>query len=170
MTAGAPRLAEQSVRPFRREVVASFSSYLEARRAIDNLAALGFPVGRVNVVGQGLQIVTGEPPRTRWVWIFEAALAGAVVGALAMLLGVLADLGMAELSAGWVGAGLLCGMLAGIVVELLATARQGPYPELRLFADRYDLAVDPGIADEAVAAIEAAEEAAQSPSHRERPV
>ena len=161
MTAGAYRPAERSVRPFRREVVASFSSYLEAQRAIDKLAELGFPVERVNVVGQGLQIVTGEAPRTRRLWIFEAGLAGGVVGALAMLLGVLAGMSMAELSAGWVGAGVFCGTLGGIAVEVLSTARHGPSPELRLFADRYDLAVDPGIADEATEALEAAEEAAE---------
>lgn len=161
MSATAARPGEQSVRPFRREVVASFSSYLEARRAIDNLAALDFPVERVNVVGQGLQIVTGEAPRRRWLSLLEAGLAGAVVGALATLLGVLAELGAAELNAVWIGSGLICGMLGGVSVDVLWSARRGPSPELRLFADRYDLAVDPGIADEAVAAIEAAEGAAE---------
>jgi hypothetical protein len=161
MSAAASRPAEQSVRPFRREVVASFSSYLEARRAIDDLAALGFPVERVNVVGQGLQIITGEASRKRWLSLLEAVLAGAVVGALAMLLGVLAGLDGAALSATWIGSGLISGALGGVSVEVLWSARHGPGAELRLFADRYDLAVDPGIADEALAAIEAAER----PSH-----
>jgi hypothetical protein len=169
MSTVASRPAEQPVRPFRREVVASFSSYLEARRAIDNLAALGFPVERVNVVGQGLQIVTGEAPRRRWLSLLEAALAGAVVGAFAMLLGVVTDLGGAALSAAWIGSGLFCGTLGGVSVDVLWSARRGPGPELRLFADRYDLAVDPGIADEAVAAIEAAEEAAESRWHETSP-
>jgi hypothetical protein len=171
MSATAARPGEQSVRPFRREVVASFSSYLEARRAIDNLGALGFPVERVSVVGQGLQIVTGEVPRRRWLSLLEAALAGAVVGALAMLLGVLADVGAAELNAAWIAAGVFCGLLGGISVDVLWSAHGGPSPELRLFADRYDLAVDPGIADEAVAAIEAAESrwGETSPQDPERP-
>jgi hypothetical protein len=157
MSATAARPPEQSVTPFRREVVASFSSYLEARRAVDNLEALGFPVERLHVVGQGLQIVTAETRRRRWVFVLEAWLAAAVVGALTALLAGLADLGAAGLSAGWIGFGLACGVLGGAAVQLLSSARRGPSPELRLFADRYDLAVDPGVAEEAVAAIEAAQ-------------
>jgi hypothetical protein len=157
MTARASSPADQSSRPFRREVVASFSSYLEAQRAIDDLARLGFPVERVNVIGQGLQIITGEPARRRWVSVLEPGLAGALVGALVAMLGVLADVRGAGFTAAWIGFGLVCGIVAGVSVDLLGSARHGPSPELRLFADRYDLAVDPGIADEAVATMEAAE-------------
>lgn len=140
---------------FRREVVASFSSYIESQRAVDQLARAGFPAERVRIVGQGLRIVTGENGGKRWSPLIEAILTGAIVGALLTLLAVLAEVGAAELGTSWTLSGIACGALGAAAAHIFSRGRRGPAPGVRLFADRYDLTVDPGLAEEAADAIDA---------------
>jgi hypothetical protein len=137
---------------FHREVVASFSSYLEAERALEFLERKGLPVERVSIVAQGLQVVTQEQPAARVSRAVEAGIAGATVGAVTALLGWLAGF-WADPTAP-LSAGTVCGVLGALAAEHVSLGRRGPGTEVRLSADRYDLAVDPRVADEIAEAID----------------
>jgi hypothetical protein len=141
---------------FRREVVASFSAYREAERAVGYLARRRLPAEQISIVGQGLRLVHGDRRRSVVTRILEPALAGAVVGALFTLLAALADLGggIAETNLAALAFGSACGALAGLSADRIAAERHLHEPEIRLFADRYDVTVDPGIAEEATRAID----------------
>jgi hypothetical protein len=154
--ASRPARDEQAAAGYHREVVASFSSYHEAERAVDFLAGQRFPDGRIAIVGQGLRLVHGERRRRRLDRVLEPALAGAVVGALFTLLAALSGLGggVADMSLAALTFGAACGTLAGLGAERVAADRRPPEPEVRLFADRYDVAVDPAIAEEAARAFD----------------
>jgi hypothetical protein len=141
---------------YHREVVASFSSYLEAERALDYLVERRFPQQRMAIVGQGLRLVPGELPGGRVARALEAGLAGAVVGGLAILAAVLLDVGIGDagLTYGAAGTGAMCGVLGALAAHVTAIGRRVPGSEIRLFANRYDIVADLGIADEAAAAID----------------
>jgi hypothetical protein len=149
---------------FRREVVASFSAYREAERAVGYLARRRLPPEQIAIVGQGLRVVRENPRRTLVARILEPALVGAAVGALFTLLVSLAGLGggMAETNFAALAFGTACGALAGLSAERIAAERHLHEPEIRLFADRYDVTVDPGIAKEAARAIDDGQRAAPS--------
>lgn len=146
--AGSP--ADRVAAPgYHRETVASFSSYLEAERAIARLASRGLPVDRVSIVAHGLRVVSEEQPAARVSRASEAALAGLPVGALAALLGWLVGL--------WddASAPLAVGTASGVLpAEQVAFGRRGPATAVRLSAERYDLSADPRFADEIAEAIE----------------
>jgi hypothetical protein len=141
---------------YHREVVASFSSYLEAERALDYLVERRFPEQRMAVVGQGLRLVPGELPGGRVARALEAGIAGAVVGVLAILAAVLLDVGIGDvgLTYGAAATGAACGILGALAAHVAAIGRRVPGSEIRLFADRYDIVADLGIADEAAAVID----------------
>jgi hypothetical protein len=108
------------------------------------------------IVGQGLRLVPGELPGGRVARMFEAGLAGAAVAGLAILAAALLDLGggAADLTYGALATGGLCGLLGALAAEVTAAGRRVPGSEVRLFADRYDVAVDRTIAEEAASAID----------------
>jgi hypothetical protein len=141
---------------YHREVVASFSSYREAEHAVDYLVEKQLPMDRLAIVGQGLRLVPDELPGTRVARALEAGLAGAVVGGLAILAAALLGLGIgdADLTYGAPTAGAACGLLGALAAQVTAIGRRVPGAEIRLFADRYDVVADLGIADDAVAAID----------------
>lgn len=133
---------------FHREIVASFSSYLEAERALDCLERRHLPVERISIVAQGLRVVSQERPAERVSRAVEAGIAGATVGALATLLDWLAGFSGEPLVP--LAGGTTCGVLGGLAAEQVSLGRRGPGAEVRLSADRYDLSADPRIADEIV--------------------
>lgn len=141
---------------YHREVVASFSSYLEAERALDYLVEQRLPTQRMAIVGQGLRLVPGELPGGRVARVLEAVLAGAAVGGLAILAAALLNIGAgaADLTYGALATGGFCGLLGALAAEVTAVGRRVPGSEIRLFADRYDVVVDRTIADEAMSAID----------------
>ena len=137
---------------FHREIVASFSSYVEAERALDAVQRKRPHVGHVSIVAQGLRVVSDERPAARLWRAVEAGVAGGTVGALAALLAWLASV--------WpdpalpLAAGSFCGILGGLAADQVSLGRHGPGTELRLFADRYDVSADPRIAGEVAEAID----------------
>jgi hypothetical protein len=141
---------------YHRDVVASFSSYLEAEHAVDYLVERRFPLQRMAIVGQGLRLVPGEVPGGRAVRALEAGLAGAVVGGLALLVAALLDFGIGDggLTYAAPTTGAVCGLLGALAAEVTAIGRRVPGSEIRLFADRYDIVADVGIADAAATAID----------------
>jgi len=135
-----------------RTVVASYSDYSRAQRAVDFLSDEKFPVEHVAIIGTGLKLVetvTGRLTAGR------AAMAGASAG---LWFGVLIGLFVAIFSTGtdtwalilW---GAIWGLIAGAVFSLIAYAFTGgrrdfvSFKELR--ADTYDIAVNSSHAEAA---------------------
>lgn len=136
--------------------VASYSSYAEAQRAVDALAAQGFPVEEIEIVGSGLRIVeqvTGRMSTSR------AALAGAGTGAwVGLFVGLV--IGLFTIGPAWLGlmlGGLLIGaawgMLLGLAARWFGRARHD-FSSLRsVVATRYDVIALDGMATRARSAL-----------------
>jgi hypothetical protein len=135
-------------------VVASFTSYQQAREAVDRLAGAKFPVRRVSVVARGLRLLEQQGGRPGAGW---AALHGLLLGVpVAAILGVVAAVTVLDepLAAGltfaaWASlAGAVAGLGIGAGVEALRIPRRAGRQHL-LYADRYDLVADDAVADQA---------------------
>jgi hypothetical protein len=138
-----------------RRVVASFSSYRDAERAVDLLSDRRFPVHRVAIVGRDLQTVEQVTGRMGY---GRAALYGAVQGALLGLLfgwlfglfnwidPVVASLTLALYGLVW---GAIAGALLGLLVHALSGGRRDFASVGGVKATRYDVMVDDEVADEA---------------------
>jgi hypothetical protein len=133
-------------------VVASYSTYGEAQRAVDRLSDEQFPVEHVQIVGRDLQLVetvTGRLTKGR------AALAGAASGAwFGLFIGLL--VGLFTTGPEWLGlvlGGVLIGAFWGAVFGFLAHLATGgmrDFASLRgLVAKTYDILVADGHADRA---------------------
>lgn len=133
-------------------VIAEFPSYPEAQELVDRLSDGGFPVEHVRIVGQGLSTVeqvTGRVTKGR------ATLAGAASGAwFGLLLALL--LGLFVVGTGWFAvllSGVLTGALWGAVFGFVAhwsTRGRRDFSSVQgLRAQRYEVQVDAGYADEA---------------------
>jgi hypothetical protein len=134
------------------------SSYREAERAVDWLSDQGFAVERVSIVGTGLRYVERVSGR---VTTARAAALGAIQGAmLGLLFGLLFGL-FFENAADFFGVvlyGLVAGMVWGAVWGTLFHYAQGGRRDFgsvaRTLADRYEVQVDDGVADEAERVLE----------------
>lgn len=147
----APRSTDKSTseQPFDREVVASFSSLSEAERAVGHLAGADVPVDKLRIVGHGLRIV--RPSDRTFRSIIEAGVVGAAVGGLIIVVAAIFGLGDALADGVTVAAFLLgatCGLAAG-TTAFVATRIPLLGAEAQLYAERYDLAADPTIAERA---------------------
>lgn len=143
-----------SERPFHREIVASFSSLSEAEHAVGHLAAANVPVDKLRIVGQGLRIVRRSDRTFRS--IMEAGVVGAAVGGLIIVLAAMFGLGDALAEGVTVTAlllGAVCGLAAG-TTAFVATRTPLLGAEARLYAERYDLAADPTVAERAALEID----------------
>jgi hypothetical protein len=138
-----------------RRVVASYSSYRDAERAVDLLSDRRFPVQRVAIVGRDLQTVEQVTGRMGY---GRAALNGAAQGAvLGLLFGWLFGLfnWVDPLVAGLTLAlyGLLWGAVVGALIGLLLHALSGGRRDFAsvggVRATRYDVIVDEEVADDA---------------------
>jgi hypothetical protein len=138
-----------------RRVVASFSSYRDAERAVDLLSDRRFPVQRVAIVGRDLQTVEQVTGRLGY---GRAALNGAAQGAvLGLLFGWLFGLfnWVDPLVAGLTLAlyGLLWGAVVGALLGLLLHALSGGRRDFASIggvrATRCDVMVDEEVADDA---------------------
>ena len=138
-----------------RRVVASYSSYRDAERAVDLLSDRRFPVQRVAIVGRDLQSVEQVTGRLGY---GRAALNGAAQGAvLGLLFGWLfglfnwVDPLVASLTLALYG--LLWGAVVGALVGLLWHALSGGRRDFAsvggMQATRYDVMVDEEVADDA---------------------
>jgi hypothetical protein len=120
---------------------------------VDWLADRGFPVERGAIVGVGLRSVERLAGRmTAGRAAFVGAAAGIVMGALvALLVGVLPwGSGSAETLTSVVGLGALFGAGSGALLhEARSGGRRDFISATRIEADRYELQVDEGAADDA---------------------
>jgi Heat induced stress protein YflT domain len=142
-----------SVAPGARRTIASYDNYADAERAVDWLADRGFPVERGAIVGLGLRSVERLAGRmTAGRAALVGAAAGIVMGALvALLVAVLPwGSGFAETLASVVGIGVLFGTVSGALLhEARSGGRRDFISATRIEADRYELQVDEGAADDA---------------------
>lgn len=136
-----------------RHPVGEYSSYEEAQRVVDFLSDRGFPVDRVSIVGRDLEYleqVTGRLTTGR------ATLQGALQGALVGLIFALV-LGLFFTVSGAFFAVLLYGLIVGgLFGALLGAATHAAMGGRRDFssvgamrANRYEVLVDQGVAEEA---------------------
>ena len=132
-------------RPARGVLVATYSNYAEAQRAVDRLSDAKFPVEHVQIVGRDLTIVedvTGRLTKGR------AALAGAATGAwFGLFIGLL--VGLFTTGPEWLGlvlGGVVIGAFWGAVFGFIAhwaTRGMRDFASLRaLTAGSYDVLVD----------------------------
>lgn len=136
-------------------VVGSFGSYPDAERAVDILSDNGFPVERVVVVGRGLnsyEQVTGR--LTSWRAAGQGMLSGLVVGALfGWLFGILDWVSplVSGLFLALYGAvlGAIVGAIVGFAGHSVTGGRRDFSSVTSLRADRYDVMVDPPLAEQA---------------------
>ena len=138
-----------------RRVVASYSSYRDAERAVDFLSDRRFPVQRVAIVGRDLQTVEQVTGRMSY---GRAALNGAAQGALLGLLfgwlfglfnwvdPLVTSLTLALYGLLW---GAVVGALLGLVLHALSGGRRDFASVGGVRATRYELMVDDEVADEA---------------------
>ena len=138
-----------------RRTVASFSSYAEAERVVDRLADLNFPVERVAIIGQDLQVVeqvTGKVnyPRAAWQGAVSGAIPGALIGWIFGLFNWSHPLISGLLLAFY---GLIIGAIVGAVIGLIVFAMQRGRRDFASVTmtrpTRYEIVVDDELADEA---------------------
>jgi hypothetical protein len=141
-----------------RRAIASYSTYAEAEGAVDQLSDQGFAVRRSAIVGRGLRSVeqvTGRMTAGR------AALTGAAEGGLigllfALLFGIFFDgpdfAGLVLYSV-VVGAALAA-PLGAIAQYVYSGGRRDFVSATHIEADRYELEVEAGSADEATRLLE----------------
>ena len=126
------------------QLVASYESYADAQRAVDELSDAGFPVENTEIVGRDLRLVervTGRLTNAR------AAAAGAGAGAwFGLFIGLL--VGLFTTGPAWLGlmlGGLLIGAIWGAVFGFLAhwaTGGQRDFASIQsLVAGSHDLLV-----------------------------
>ncbi|MFB9902311.1 general stress protein [Allokutzneria oryzae] len=133
--------------------VATFDSYDGAERAVDSLSDSGFPVEKTKIVGVGLRLVEHVLGRLTYP---RAAGMGAAAGAwFGLLFGVF--VAVFTTSVWWwlttILSALLWGAVAGAVFGLVAHAFTGGRRDFisskQLLADRYEVLVDPVLAQRA---------------------
>lgn len=146
--------AEVSARPPRRPI-AVFGNYADAERAVDRLSDLGFPVERVAIVGHDLTLVEQVTGRANYLTsALRGAAAGALPGALIGWLFGLFDLVnplVAAILLAFYGLiiGAVLGALIGVVMYALQRGRRDFHAVTLMVPSRYEVVVDPEIADEA---------------------
>lgn len=149
MLLGAPRVSAWNT-------VASYATYGEAQAAVDRLAASGFPVAELEIVGSGLRSVekvTGVMTWSRAIW--STAGTGAWIG---LFIGLL--VGLFTPGPAWLGlmlGGLLIGAAWGALFGVMArvvTRGHHNFSSLHtVVATRYDLIALDGAAGQARAAL-----------------
>lgn len=136
--------------------VASYATYGEAQAAVDRLAAVGFPIQEIEIVGSGLRSVeqvTG--PMTTGRAVLGGAASGAWIG---LFIGLL--VGLFTAGPAWIGlmvGGLLIGALWGAMFAVGArwySRGQHNFSSLRsVVATRYDVIALDGMATQARTAL-----------------
>jgi hypothetical protein len=133
--------------------VASYSTYLEAQKAVDRLSDQGFPVEGTMIVGVGLRLVEQVLGRqTLLRATYRGALTGAWIGLLIGLFFGIFTPGLESFLAVALWA-LLWGTVAGAIFGLIAHAMTGGQRDFvslsQLAADRYEVLVPAAHADRA---------------------
>ncbi|MFF7203009.1 general stress protein [Streptomyces sp. NPDC008141] len=143
-----------------RRSIASYRTYSEAERAVDYLSDLGFPVERVAIIGQDLQLVEQVVGRLTYgraalSGAASGALPGALIGWLFGLLNWLDPVLSALLLALY---GLVFGALVGAVIGLIMYAMQRGRRDFTsvqsMRPTRYEVVADADVAHRATALLE----------------
>lgn len=138
-----------------REVIASYSSYPEAQRAVDFLSDEKFDVRTISIVAEGLSFVEQITGRLNWQRAFvnglsSGALIGALIGFIFGIFNFFAPLTSALALAFY---GLIFGAILGAIIGLIGYAFSGGDRDFTsvsgVQAERYDVTADPGVAGEA---------------------
>lgn len=149
-----PSTHEDARQPARR-VVASYSSYRDAEKAVDYLTDNKFPVERVAIVGRELDLVEQVTGRmTALDAITRGALTGAATGALIGWLFAIFSWFDRSIAWGWLildglWFGLLVGSLFGLVMYLVTRSRRHFDSISTMRPEYFDIVVDEEYADEA---------------------
>ena len=135
-----------------RRVVATYSEYAEAERAVDYLSDEGFPLERVTIVGSGLRVVErigGRLTPASGVGPFEGGLIGLAIALLIGLLFTVEEGMIALLLAGVIGGAAVGGALWALARSANAKRRKSAATKAAIEAEAYELQVDDDLADEA---------------------
>lgn len=138
-----------------RRVVASYGTYEEAQRAVDDLADERFPIARLSIVGEGVHFIEDVTGRVGYgKAILSAAGSGALPGAFfGFIFGLLDWVTplISGLTLAFYGVvfGAILGALFGLATHVFSRGRRDFSSVSRLQASRYDVVVDEEIADEA---------------------
>jgi hypothetical protein len=135
------------------EVIASYTDYAGAQRAVDYLSDNEFPVEHTSIVGADLRLVENVLGRLD---AKKAAMAGAASGLwFGLLIGLFLGI-FAERETSWLWLvlwGLIWGALAGALFGWISYRSMGGRRDFvsssRLVAARYDVLVDPRYAERA---------------------
>ena len=138
-----------------RQTIATFDDYPDAERAVDYLSDRGFPVERVAIVGQDLQMVEQVTGRLNYggaalSGVPSGALVGALIGWIFGLFDWINPL-IASLLLALYGLifGAVVGALLGLLMHALQRGRRD-FSSVRLVQPRrYEVLVDKEVADEA---------------------
>jgi hypothetical protein len=142
-----------AIAPGARPTIASYTGYAEAESAVEWLVEHGFPVQRGAIVGTGLRSVEQLSGRMS---ARRAALLGIGPGILLGALVALVASGSLAILLSAVGIGALLGAVSGALLHMaLSGGRRDFASTTRIEAERYDLQVDAGSADEARRLLEA---------------
>lgn len=150
----ADRTSDLTARPPRRPI-AVFDNYADAERAVDRLSDLGFPVQRTAIIGHDLNLVEQVTGRANYL---TSALRGAASGALpGVLIGWLFGLFdlvnplVASIVLAFYGLiiGAVLGALLGVIMYALQRGRRDFHAVTLMVPSRYQVVVDPEVADEA---------------------
>jgi hypothetical protein len=161
-----------------RRVVASYSTYRDAERAVDHLSDNNFPVERVSIVGRDLEFVEQVTGRMTYAGAaLHGMLSGALVGTLVGWLFAVFSWFDPVIGWGWlILDGLWFGAVVGALFGLLSHAMLGGRRDFAsvgaMRANRYELLVDDEVAAEAerlISGIGASESAATSDTPARKP-
>lgn len=141
--------------PAARELVASYTTYKEAQRAVDYLADEQFAVEQIAIVAEGLSFVEQVTGRLTWGrallnGLAGGAMVGLFIGFLFGLLNFFAPL-VSVLSLALYG--LLFGAVTGAIIGAIGYAMSGGNRDFTsvggVRADRYNVVADASVAAEA---------------------
>src|SRR5687767_6977583 len=110
-----------------RRVIASYTRYEEAQRAVDYLSDEKFPVERVAIIGEGLQLVEQVMGRLTWGkaalnGVLGGAITGLFLGWLLGLFNIIDPLVSSVVLALW---GLAFGVVIGAIMGVIGYAATG---------------------------------------------
>jgi hypothetical protein len=135
-----------------RQTVASYATYSEAQRAMDDLADQRFPVQRAAIVAEGLRFVEQVTGRLNY---GRAALNGAGSGAIiGIIIGIIFGfLSLTVFFLSFIIYGLIAGAIIGAIIGLIAHALSGGRRDFssvgKMQAERYNVMVDSEVVNEA---------------------
>jgi heat induced stress protein YflT len=138
-----------------RRVIASYTRYEEAQRAVDYLSDEKFPVERVAIIGEGLQLVEQVTGRLTWGkaalnGVLGGAITGLFLGWLLGLFNIIDPLVSSFVLALW---GLAFGVVIGAIMGVIGYAATGGRRDFTsvgtMRAQQYNIMVDAEVADEA---------------------